>query len=83
MGPLIGPALERVSRRRLEHLRALFTGLGFDRDEADRRGLLAFTAYLGHVQMARATPALLPAGADLTSYVNGLLAALTAPADPS
>lgn len=77
--PLIGPALERVSRRRLEHLRVLFTGLGFDRAEADRRGMLAFAAYLGHVQLARATPALLPRGADLTAYVDGLLAVLTAP----
>lgn len=78
--PLVGPALERVSRRRLEHLQAMFAALGHDPDEADRRGLLAFTAYLGHVQMTRATPSLLPRGAALTAYVDGLVTALSSPA---
>lgn len=78
--PLVGPALERVSRRRLEHLQAMFAALGHAPDEADRRGLLAFTAYLGHVQMARATPSLLPRGADLTGYIDGLVTTLSSPA---
>ncbi|MDN5917484.1 MAG: TetR/AcrR family transcriptional regulator [Pseudonocardia sp.] len=77
--PLVGPTLERVSRRRLEHLQTMFAELGFDRDEAARRGLAAFTAYLGHVQIARATPALLPRGADLTAYIDSLITTLTTP----
>ncbi|MDQ4119545.1 MAG: TetR/AcrR family transcriptional regulator [Actinomycetota bacterium] len=75
--PLVAAALDRVSRRRQEHLTTLFVRLGFGRDDARHRALLAFTAYLGHVQLARATPALVPRGAALEAYLDGMLAALT------
>ena len=78
--PLVRPALERVSRRRLEHLALMFTRLGFGPAEAGRRATLLFTAYLGHVQLARATPALLPRGAALDAYADALVAAVTGPA---
>jgi AcrR family transcriptional regulator len=71
--PLVAPVLRRVTRRRLEYLGATFTGLGFAPDEAARRSLLAYTAYLGHTQLAHATPDLLP---DLAGYVDTMVAAL-------
>ncbi|WP_243653440.1 TetR/AcrR family transcriptional regulator [Pseudonocardia endophytica] len=81
--PAVAAALERVSHRRIEHLTALFADLGLAPDEAAHRALLAFTAYLGHVQLARATPDLLPRGAALDAYLDGMLAALTgAPRTP-
>ncbi|MET0188029.1 MAG: hypothetical protein ABW212_03465, partial [Pseudonocardia sediminis] len=76
--PLIGPALERVSARRLDHLGVMFAELGFAPEEAARRAMIAFTAYLGMVQMARAVPSLLPVGAGLRDYIDDLFAVLTA-----
>ena len=73
--PLVGPALVRVTRRRLEYLGAVFRDLGFGPEEAERRSLLAYTAYLGHTQLGHATPDLLP---ELAGYVDGLVAVLTA-----
>ena len=54
--------LARVTRRRLDYLAALFAELGFDAADAGRRALLAYTAYLGHAQLAHATPELTPRG---------------------
>ena len=73
--PLVAPVLARVTRRRLDYLGATFRDLGFGPEEAARRGLLAYTAYLGHTQLAHATPDLLPGLAD---YVDTVVAALTA-----
>lgn len=73
--PLVAPVLARVTRRRLEYLGAVFRDLGFDAESAARRSLLAYTAYLGHTQLAHATPDLLP---DLPAYVDAVVATLTA-----
>ncbi len=75
--PLVAAALDRVSRRRLEHLTTLFGRLGLAPDDARHRALLVFTAYLGHLQLARATPELVPRGPDLDAYLDGMLSALT------
>lgn len=73
--PLVAPVLARVTRRRLEYLGATFHDLGFDPEEAARRSLLVYTAYLGHAQLAHATPDLLP---ELAGYVDWVVATLTA-----
>ncbi|MDT7745553.1 MAG: hypothetical protein QOE59_4631 [Actinomycetota bacterium] len=72
--PLVAPVLERVTRRRLDYLSAQFAELGFGPDEARRRGLLAYTVYLGHAQLAHATPSAAPA--DLPAYVDTVISAL-------
>ena len=59
--PLVGPVLHRVTVRRTEYLTSLFTALGFSRTQAERRALLAYTAYLGLWQAGRAAPEVLPA----------------------
>ena len=73
----MAPVLARVTRRRLDYLGALFAGLGFDAAAAERRALLAYTAYLGHAQLAHATPELAPGGAELPGYVDAVTATLT------
>jgi AcrR family transcriptional regulator len=75
--PLVAPVLERVTRRRLGYLTDMFARLGFGPEEARQRSLLAYTAYLGHAQLAHATPALAPESADLRSYVDAAIATLT------
>jgi AcrR family transcriptional regulator len=74
--PLVAPTLERVTKRRLAQLTELFTELGLPRTRARDRGLLAYTAYLGHAQLAHATPGLLPKGRAYTAHVEQVVEAL-------
>ena len=76
--PAVAPVLERVTQARLAYTARLFGRLGFTRTEARRRALLAYSAYLGHVQLSRATPQLLPKGHPAQSaYLDHVLRALT------
>jgi AcrR family transcriptional regulator len=76
--PLVAPVLARVTARRLGYLTELFAALGFPPDEARQRSLLAYTAYLGHAQLAHATPDAAPTGDALPAYVDTVIATLTA-----
>src|SRR5688572_24113278 len=58
--PVVGPALERVTRARIDGTVRLFARMGFPPTEARRRALLAYSCYLGHAQLAHSTPAVLP-----------------------
>jgi AcrR family transcriptional regulator len=76
--PLVAPVLARVTARRLDYLTELFAALGFPPDEARQRSLLAYTAYLGHAQLAHATPEAAPSGNALPAYVDAVITTLTA-----
>ena len=76
--PLVAPVLARVTGRRIGYLEQLFVELGFPAEKARQRGLLAYTAYLGHAQLLRATPGLTPTGAALAAYVDATIEALCA-----
>jgi AcrR family transcriptional regulator len=75
--PLVAPVLARVTARRLGYLTELFVALDFPPDEARQRSLLAYTAYLGHAQLAHATPDAAPAGDALPAYIDAVIATLT------
>lgn len=51
--PLIGPIIERVSQRRLEFVTDAFRQAGFDANTAANRARLAWSAYVGFVQLAQ------------------------------
>jgi AcrR family transcriptional regulator len=68
--PLVAATLARVTERRLAYLTALFTELGMSPARARDRGLLAYTAFLGHAQLARATPGVVPHGSAFTRHVG-------------
>ena len=51
--PLIGPVVERVSARRIEFLTEAFRHAGFDPTHAANRARLAYSAYVGFVQLSR------------------------------
>jgi len=70
--PLVAPVLERVTERRLRFLTRLFADLGLSRAQARERALLAYSAYLGHLQIMRATPSLLPSGRAFTNHLDRL-----------
>ena len=74
--PSVAPTLSRVTKRRLTLLTRLYTELGLSRAAARDRGLLAYTAFLGHAQLAHATPDLLPSGRAFTHHVDQVVEAL-------
>ncbi len=74
--PLVAPVLARVTERRMSTLEALFAAQGLSRPQARDRALLAYTAYLGHAQLAHATPDRLPTGRAFTTYVDRLVETL-------
>jgi len=76
--PHVGPVLRRVTARRMAYLTDQFGALGFPADEARRRAVLAYTAYLGHAQLAHAAPDELPQDrADQHAYADAVIDALT------
>ena len=76
--PAVAPALERVTAARLHLTATVLRRLGFAPAEARRRALLAYSAYLGHGQLAHSTPGVLPATkAGRRAYLNDVIRALT------
>jgi AcrR family transcriptional regulator len=76
--PAVGPALERVTATRLDLIATVLRRLGFPPAETRRRALLAYSAYLGHSQLAHSTPDVLPATkAGRRAYLNDAIRALT------
>ncbi|MFE7777865.1 TetR/AcrR family transcriptional regulator [Streptomyces sp. NPDC057445] len=74
--PHVAAVLRRVTERRVSYVATLFEDLGFPPEEARRRGLLAYTSYLGHTQLAHAVPETLPAGKERSDYLASVLDAL-------
>jgi AcrR family transcriptional regulator len=78
--PAVAPALERVTAARLDLITLVFRRLGFAQAQARRRALLAYSAYLGHGQLAHSTPGVLPATrAGRRAYLDDAIRALTTP----
>jgi AcrR family transcriptional regulator len=76
--PAVAPALERVTAARLKLIATVLRRLGFPPAEARRRALLAYSAYLGHAQLAHSTPGMLPAtSAGRRAYLDDAIRALT------
>jgi AcrR family transcriptional regulator len=76
--PAVAPVLTRITERRLEYTAALFRDIGFPAREARHRALLAYSAHLGHTEIARSAPGALPAKrADQEAYLQYVIATLT------
>lgn len=71
--PRVAAALRRVTERRVAYVAGLFALLGFPEPEARRRGLLAYTVYLGHAQLGHAVPSVLPGEAEFGAYLDEAL----------
>ncbi|NLC61675.1 MAG: TetR/AcrR family transcriptional regulator [Gammaproteobacteria bacterium] len=54
--PIVQPVIGRVSERRLEYLTASFRQVGFDRPQAQHRARLAYSAYVGFLQLQMQLP---------------------------
>ena len=78
--PAVAPVLARVTRERIAVIAGLFGKLGFGPDQARQRALLAYSAYLGHAQLAHSTPDLLPQTADeRRAYLDHAVRTLATP----
>ena len=76
--PAVAPALERITAARLSLIATVLRRLGFPPAEARRRALLAYSAYLGHGQLAHSTPGVLPATrAGRRAHLEDAIRALT------
>jgi AcrR family transcriptional regulator len=81
--PLVGPALRRVTARRIDYLSRSFAELGLPAPQARVRALIAFSAYLGNTQLAHVAPESLPEGADQRrAYLDRTVDLLTADVTP-
>ncbi|MCP3819083.1 TetR/AcrR family transcriptional regulator [Streptomyces sp. A3M-1-3] len=74
--PQVAAVLDRVTARRVGYVARLFEEVGFPPEAAARRGLLAYTSYLGLTQLNHAVPQSLPAGAAFTDYLDGVMETL-------
>jgi AcrR family transcriptional regulator len=76
--PAVAQALERATAARLAVIATVFRRLGFPAADARRRALLAYSAYLGHGQLAHSTAQVLPrTRAERRAYLDDALRALT------
>lgn len=76
--PLVAPVLARVTSQRLGYVTQLFAELGLSPAQARDRALLGYTSFLGHAQLAHATPELVPQGRAFTRHVNQVIETLVA-----
>jgi AcrR family transcriptional regulator len=58
--PVVAPVLHRVTRRRVAFLADVYAELGLPAGQARHRALSAYAAYVGWMQLRRATPAAVP-----------------------
>lgn len=75
--PTVGPIVRRVTQRRVAFLQALFADMGLGPEEAEDRGRLAYSAYIGWYSLQRTVPGLAPTGAAREHYVETVLRTLT------
>jgi AcrR family transcriptional regulator len=75
--PAVAAATARVTERRVAYVAELYQALGDHRAVARRRAVIAVATYLGHLQLARAAPSVLPEGkAALARHLDQLVATL-------
>lgn len=78
--PVAGPALRRVTARRIGYVTGLLEELGVAPGQARSRALIAYTSYLGHAQLFQVSPGELPGDADAwRAHLDHCVALLTAP----
>jgi AcrR family transcriptional regulator len=81
--PAVAPVLARITAHRIAYTAALFRDIGFPAREARYRSLLAYSAHLGHTELARSAPGALPqARADREAYLRHVVTTLTTPRVP-
>lgn len=78
--PLVAPTVGRITERRIGYVAELYEQLGSAPEDARRHALLAFTAWLGYLQLAHAAPGVLPRDEQAGRYLDYMLETVTNPA---
>lgn len=74
--PQVEPVLERVADRRMGHLATAFEELGMESGAARHRARLAYSAYVGFLQLQRQHQAPSLPSQELDAYVEHVIATL-------
>ena len=75
--PVVGAALSRVTRHRIDGTVRIFVRMGLRPAQARHHALLAYSLYLGYGQLVRVTPEVLPQGrAAMREYLETVLRTL-------
>lgn len=78
--PQVEPVLERVANRRMAHIARAFEELGLAAEEAEHRARLAYSAYLGFLQLQRQHQTPSQTSQAFEAYVEHVIATLIPPA---
>lgn len=71
--PVISPAIAEVTEHRITFIAELLVSSGLEAEEARRRAVVAYSAYLGFAQLAVTAPDSLPVGAERVQLRQDLL----------
>ena len=74
--PQVEPLLERVAERRMRHIQAAFSEIGFEPAEASHRARLTYSAYLGFLQLQRQHQAPSLSSEEFGAYMTHVIATL-------
>jgi AcrR family transcriptional regulator len=74
--PKVEPLLERVAKRRMQHIEAAFGEIGFVPAEASHRARLTYSAYLGFLQLQRQHQAPNLSSEEFEAYMTHVIATL-------
>lgn len=69
--------IDRVTTRRIGWIAEQLSELGIEADEARRRALFAYAAYIGHSRLAHGAASALPEGLGAQHFVDSMLQILT------
>ena len=74
--PKVEPLLERVAKRRMKHIEAAFSEIGFNSAEASHRARLTYSTYLGFLQLQRQHQAPNLSSEEFEAYMTHVIATL-------
>jgi len=74
--PQVEPILERVAERRMKYISQAYQQLGFPQVEAGQRARLAYTAYIGFLQLRRQRQAPSFSSEEFDAYVEHVIETL-------
>jgi AcrR family transcriptional regulator len=77
--PVVKPVIGRVSERRLDHLERSYRDVGFGEDDARNRARLAYTAYVGFMQLSIQLPQSRLDHDQFDAYIEHVMATLIPP----
>lgn len=70
--PLVGAVVRRVNARRIRFMTTCYTAMGMSAEEARQRAVLAYSVYLGTLQLRRDAPELIPTGPEFHAYMDSI-----------